>query len=974
MTSGDRPVAPRASRPLHGWSRHDWSQPGVGGAVGRPRSSGRRVGALGAFGDRRAGHHRAVPPGRCRAASRRSRCAVPALRPPCAAGLPRRARRRRRCTSPGSTAAGPAWSARPTADSTSCIDQWSPWPFVAVGAAAAPVLGWPCWSTSPAGRCRAASDGVSRGGRVGTSHVDSTTVTAYLDHAATTPMLPEALEAMTEQSAVVGNASSLHTSGRARAARRRGVARADRAPRSAPGRPRSSSPPAAPSPTTSPSRAPGSPAATPTRARDRRARQRHRAPRRARPASSASPGPRGPRSPGSSPTAAAASPSTACARRSRRPGGVAAGRASCGPTTRSARCSRSPSSPRSRTSTASRSTPTPCRPSASCRCDFAASGADLMTVTAPQDRRPARRRRPRWPAATPPLVPAAHGGGQERQVRSGTLDAPGIRALRRRRSSETVGARATSRPSAVDGAARPAHRGRAGARAWASTVSGCWTAGDGTRRLPGNAHLVVPGLRGRLPALPARRRRGRVLAPGRPARRACRSRATCCWRWALPEAEARGALRLSLGHTSTEADVDAFLAALPAVVERARARREAVASDAGRRRDVAAGSTPPSPPPGCSTPATRSSACTSRCRAARRHAARVGAAAAAPSRTPATPAASPTCSASRSTSGTSRAASSATSSRTSSPSTPPAARPTRACAATSGSSSPALLDKAVALGFDAVATGHYAQVVEGADGRRELHRAVDAAKDQSLRARRARRRPAGPRRSSRSATRPSREVREEAAARGFSVAKKPDSHDICFIPDGDTRGWLTRRLGERPGDSSTPAGAVVGAHAGAYGFTVGQRRGLGLDRSALDGEPRYVVSVDAPTNRVVIGTADLLGVDARRGPPPALVRAGARRATCGVGAQVRAHGEEVPATADGRRRGCRAGRARRAGARRRPRPVGRALRGHPGRRVGDHQRHRPRLSARRAPASGRLSRRAGWCRARPSGRRPPRRC
>ena len=151
------------------------------------------------------------------------------------------------------------------------------------------------------------------------------------------------------------------------------------------------------------------------------------------------------------------------------------------------------------------------------------------------------------------------------------------------------------------------------------------------------------------------------------------------------------------------------------------------------------------------------------------------------------------------------------------------------------------------------------------------------------------------------------QVREEAAERGFAVAKKPDSHDICFIPDGDTRGWLTRRLGERPGELvDAVSGEVVGAHAGAHGFTVGQRRGLGLERSALDGEPRYVVEVDAPTNRVVIGTADLLGVDVIEGdhlrwcgPAPT--------GTVRVGAQVRAHGEEVPATAEvGERSGCRA--------------------------------------------------------------------
>ena len=206
-----------------------------------------------------------------------------------------------------------------------------------------------------------------------------------------------------------------------------------------------------------------------------------------------------------------------------------------------------------------------------------------------------------------------------------------------------------------------------------------------------------------------------------------------------------------------------------------------------------------------------------------------------------------------------------------------------------------LLDKAVALGFDAVATGHYARVVEGASGR-ELHRAVDTAKDQSyvlgvLDADQLARAffPLG------DSTKP--QVREEAAARGFSVAKKPDSHDICFIPDGDTRAWLTRRLGERPGELvDAVSGDVVGAHGGAHGFTVGQRRGLGLDRSALDGEPRYVVSVDAPTNRVVIGTAELLGVDLVEGhhlrwcgPAPA----GEVR----VGAQVRAHGAEVAATA-----------------------------------------------------------------------------
>ncbi|KGN32305.1 thiouridylase [Knoellia sinensis KCTC 19936] len=212
----------------------------------------------------------------------------------------------------------------------------------------------------------------------------------------------------------------------------------------------------------------------------------------------------------------------------------------------------------------------------------------------------------------------------------------------------------------------------------------------------------------------------------------------------------------------------------------------------------------------------------------------------------------------------------------------------------------ALLDRALALGFDAVATGHYAQIVErdGADGEvvRELHRAVDAAKDQSyvlgvLDDEQLARAffPLG------DTTKP--RIREEAAARGFSVAKKPDSYDICFIADGDTRGWLTSRLGEQPGEMvDAVSGEVVGEHRGSYGFTVGQRRGLGLDRSSLDAEPRYVVGVEASTNRVLIGTQDLLGVD--------VIEADHAR-WCGaapvgevrVGAQVRAHGEEYPAKA-----------------------------------------------------------------------------
>ncbi|MDE9366358.1 tRNA 2-thiouridine(34) synthase MnmA [Luteipulveratus sp. YIM 133132] len=206
----------------------------------------------------------------------------------------------------------------------------------------------------------------------------------------------------------------------------------------------------------------------------------------------------------------------------------------------------------------------------------------------------------------------------------------------------------------------------------------------------------------------------------------------------------------------------------------------------------------------------------------------------------------------------------------------------------------ALLDKALALGFDAVATGHYAQIVGGPDGR-ELHRAVDPAKDQSyvlgvLTADQLARSffPLG------DTAKP--QIREEAAARGFAVAKKPDSHDICFIADGDTKGWLTGRLGAQPGPIVDTDGEQVGEHEGAFAYTVGQRRGLGLKVPRADHAKRYVVDVQPRTNTVVVGTEELLGVDVVRGDhlrwcgtPPA--------GEASYGAQLRAHGEEVPCRA-----------------------------------------------------------------------------
>jgi tRNA-specific 2-thiouridylase len=206
----------------------------------------------------------------------------------------------------------------------------------------------------------------------------------------------------------------------------------------------------------------------------------------------------------------------------------------------------------------------------------------------------------------------------------------------------------------------------------------------------------------------------------------------------------------------------------------------------------------------------------------------------------------------------------------------------------------ALLDRATALGFDAVATGHYARIEIGPDGSRELHRARDAAKDQSYVLA-----VMGPGRLAHAMfplgdAASKDEVRAEAAARGLGVSAKPDSYDICFVADGDTQGFLRTRLGSRPGEVLDTAGNVVGQHDGAYAYTVGQRRGLHLGRPAADGRPRYVLDVQPVSNTVVVGSAAELDVVGLRGSDAVWFgEPGDDWFECSV--QVRAHGTPVPA-------------------------------------------------------------------------------
>ncbi len=213
----------------------------------------------------------------------------------------------------------------------------------------------------------------------------------------------------------------------------------------------------------------------------------------------------------------------------------------------------------------------------------------------------------------------------------------------------------------------------------------------------------------------------------------------------------------------------------------------------------------------------------------------------------------------------------------------------------------ALLEKALALGFDAVCTGHYAKIVRDAHGNPELHRAADWAKDQSYVLGVLTVEQLGHCLFPLADTPSKAEVRAEAARRGLSVAKKPDSHDICFISDGNTRGWLAEQIEMAPGDIVDEQGAKVGEHEGANAFTVGQRRGLHLGQPAPDGRPRFVLEVRPKDNTVVVGPERLLAVAEIRGirvswaglPP---VQAG-RGEEFECTAQVRAHGDPVPARA-----------------------------------------------------------------------------
>jgi tRNA-specific 2-thiouridylase len=205
-----------------------------------------------------------------------------------------------------------------------------------------------------------------------------------------------------------------------------------------------------------------------------------------------------------------------------------------------------------------------------------------------------------------------------------------------------------------------------------------------------------------------------------------------------------------------------------------------------------------------------------------------------------------------------------------------------------------LVGRASGFGAAAVATGHYARVVFDEDARRyRLLRGADAAKDQSY--------------FLFSLTQDQlahamfpvghltkAEVRAQAARLGLAVADKPDSHEICFVPDGDAGGFVERQLPSEPveGEIVNERGETLGRHRGLHRLTVGQRKGLGL----ATGQPLYVLRLEPATSRVVVGPREALGettltatgVNWIEGTPPS----GPRRVT----ARIRHRHADAPAT------------------------------------------------------------------------------
>ena len=506
-----------------------------------------------------------------------------------------------------------------------------------------------------------------------------------------------------------------------------------------------------------------------------------------------------------------------------------------------------------------------------------ASIADSLALSGPQDRRPGRRRRP-GPAARLSPVPLVHGGGQEREVRSGTLDAAGIASLaaaltavdgrlRRAHRPRRPAARRPRRPGARHGRRR--HPQRRPARAGCPATRTCRSRAARATRC---CCCSTP------PASSAR--------PGRPARPACRSPATCCSRWVSSPSPPAGRSRFSLGWSSSDDDVAPtrrgaargrrrtapgaaggrtmrVVAALSGGVDSAVAAARAV--DAGH--DVIGVHLALARNPQSHRTGARGCCTLEDARDARRVADVLGipfyvwdlserfaedviddfVAEYAAGRTP---------------------------------------NPCLRCNEKIKFS--AVLDRALALGFDAVATGHYARSSTALAGasctarstRPRTSRTCSACSTAEQLARR---------------DVPARRVDQgRGAGRGRSAAAcssptSPTATTSASSPTATPAGSCATGSARRPATSSTPSrGRCSAHHDGAYAFTVGQRRGLHLGRPADDGGRRYVVGVDVAQLHRARRTAGAARGRPGRGDPAALVRRLPGRTSRGHRAAARA--------------------------------------------------------------------------------------
>lgn len=200
----------------------------------------------------------------------------------------------------------------------------------------------------------------------------------------------------------------------------------------------------------------------------------------------------------------------------------------------------------------------------------------------------------------------------------------------------------------------------------------------------------------------------------------------------------------------------------------------------------------------------------------------------------------------------------------------------------------AVQDRAIGAGFDALATGHHVRLSQDDAGKWHMFRPVDTGKDQTYvlyMATQARLNatlfPCG--------EYPKATLREMAKSRGLLTASKPDSSDICFIPDRDTSGYLHRQLGAAPGPIVDTTGAKVGEHDGAFAYTIGQRRGLGLGGQK---EPKFVTGIRG--NIVQIGSRDELQVSQLHASGTTWVQGEPPLDYPDLSARVRYHGDQYP--------------------------------------------------------------------------------